>query len=107
MIFDDKIGERSFWQLPKQDAFRRGPWKYVRSAKEEMLFNLDNNPAETKNLAKEKPELLQELKTAHTAVSALSNSSRYFCASFAQVSFNMILRFKANLPVVLSLSKAI
>lgn len=69
VLFENKKLSRDlFWQLPKQDAFRRGPWKYVRTPKEEMLFNLDNDPAESKNLAKEKPELLQELKAAHAAI---------------------------------------
>jgi hypothetical protein len=61
----EKLSRDLFWQLPNSDAFRRGPWKYVRVAKEEMLFNLDNDPADEKNLAKEKPELLRELKGAH------------------------------------------
>jgi arylsulfatase A-like enzyme len=68
VIFEKKISRDLFWQLPKQDAFRRGPWKYVRVGKEEMLFNLENDPSETKNLAKEKPELLRELKAAHRKV---------------------------------------
>lgn len=69
VIFENKKLSRDlFWRLPKMDAFRRGPWKYVRSGKEEMLFNLENDPAEEKNLAKEKPELLWELKAGHRKI---------------------------------------
>lgn len=69
VIFENKKLSRDlFWRLPKMDAFRRGPWKYVRSGKEEMLFNLENDPGEAKNLAKEKPELLRELKAAHRKI---------------------------------------
>jgi len=74
ILEDKKLPRDLFWQLPKQDAFRRGPWKFVRIQKEEMLFNLDNDPGETKNLAKEKPELLQELKTAHAAIEKTFNN---------------------------------
>ena len=66
IIFDGKkVAHDLFWQLPKYKAFRRGDWKYVQIPKEEMLFNLNNDPVESKNLAKEKPELLRELKAAH------------------------------------------
>lgn len=69
VIFENKKLSRDlFWQLPKQDAFRRGPWKYVRVGKEEMLFNLEDDASETKNLAKEKPGLSKELKKARLVV---------------------------------------
>ena len=57
-----------FWQQPNGIALRRGPWKFVRTAGGEMLFNLETDPGESKNLATEKPELLAKLKAAHAAI---------------------------------------
>jgi len=69
VLFQGKQFERDlFWRLPNADAFRRGNWKYVRTGKEEMLFDLGNDPTESNNLAKKKPELLRELKQAHSRV---------------------------------------
>lgn len=59
-----------FWKLPSMDAMRRGDWKYVRTAKEEFLFDLAADPVESKNVAAEKPELVKELKAAHASVVA-------------------------------------
>lgn len=57
-----------FWKQPNSDALRRGPWKYVRVAKNEMLFNLETDASETNNLATDQPELLAKLKAAHAAI---------------------------------------
>ena len=55
-----------FWRKGKEWAVRRGPWKLVRDEKGEiMLFNLDEDLAEQKNLAKEKPERVEQLLTAY------------------------------------------
>ena len=59
-----------FWQQPNGIALRRGAWKFLRIGKEEMLFNLDNDPSESKDLASDKPEMLQALKSAHAAIAA-------------------------------------
>jgi arylsulfatase A-like enzyme len=59
-----------FWQQPNGVALRRGSWKYLRIGKEEMLFNLDDDPSESKDRAREKPEMLKSLKSAHAAIAA-------------------------------------
>lgn len=59
-----------FWKTPTGDALRRGPWKYVRTNKEEMLFNLEEDPHEEDNLATVKPELMKELQAAHARITS-------------------------------------
>lgn len=59
-----------FWQQPNAAALRRGPWKYLRTAKEEMLFNLEMDPGEQKNLADKQSDLMQTLKSAHQRIAA-------------------------------------
>jgi len=59
-----------FWQQPNGVALRRGHWKYLRIHKEEMLFNLDNDPSESKDLAKEKPDVFKSLKSTHASIAA-------------------------------------
>jgi arylsulfatase A-like enzyme len=59
-----------FWQQPNGIALRRGAWKYLRIGKEEMLFNLETDPSESKDLAKAKPDILKSLKSAHAAIAA-------------------------------------
>ncbi|MFN7139107.1 MAG: sulfatase-like hydrolase/transferase [Limisphaerales bacterium] len=66
----EKFERDLFWMLPNFHAFRRGDWKYVRTAKEDFLFNLADDPHESKNLAEQKPALLKELKAAHAAIAA-------------------------------------
>jgi len=57
------IPERTlFWRSGKEWAVRRGPWKLVGSDKNKMmLFNLDEDIGEQKDLAKERPDLVEEL----------------------------------------------
>jgi len=51
-----------FWRRGKEWAVRRGPWKLVGSDKGEiMLFNLDDDIGEQKDLVKERPDLVEEL----------------------------------------------
>lgn len=59
-----------FWQSSKEVALRRGDWKFVRRASKEMLFNLRQDSAETKDVAAAHPELLGALKAAHTKIAA-------------------------------------
>jgi arylsulfatase A-like enzyme len=53
-----------FWISPPDQAgqtrraVRQGPWKLV----EEELYNLEDDPAETRDLASDRPELVRELK---------------------------------------------
>jgi arylsulfatase A-like enzyme len=51
-----------FWRKGKEWAIRRGCWKLIGDDKSEiMLFNLDEDIREQKDLAKEKPDLVKEL----------------------------------------------
>lgn len=56
-----------FWQMGGNQgkAFRRGPWKYVGVAGKEMLFNLDNDPHESTDLARTHPDILADLRQRH------------------------------------------
>jgi arylsulfatase A len=51
-----------FWRKGKDWAVRQGPWKLVGDNEGEMmLFNLDDDIGEQKDLAKEKPNLVKKL----------------------------------------------
>ncbi len=55
-----------FWRKGEDWAVRRGPWKLVHSEEGTlMLFNLDDDIAEQNNLAKENPELVEQLLIAY------------------------------------------
>ena len=73
-----------FWRAGTQKAIRRGPWKLlvnprssgpkkkgaksaVAGGKSPMLFNLQDDLGETKDLAKESPQLVKQLQAALTA----------------------------------------
>ena len=67
--------ETLFWRFWRVSVARRGPWKLIRVADDPlqaerklilplMLFNIDTDPAETKNLAKEYPQRTQQLLAA-------------------------------------------
>lgn len=70
----EKLPERTlFWRFNKQKAVRRGPWKLVVLPKNRKnrnspaavsLFNLDDDLAETNDLASAKPEITKELTKA-------------------------------------------
>ena len=58
--------ENLFWRVGPQGALRKGDWKLVRERKGRqpgpwMLFDLENDIGETRDLAAEKPEKLREL----------------------------------------------
>jgi arylsulfatase A-like enzyme len=56
-----------FWRRGKEWAVRRGPWKLVGSGKGEMmLFNLDDDIEEQKDLVKERPNIVEELLVIFT-----------------------------------------
>jgi arylsulfatase A-like enzyme len=55
-----------FWRRGKEWAVRRGPWKLVGGDEGQMmLFNLDNDISEQNDLAKHRPELVEELLSAY------------------------------------------
>lgn len=55
-----------FWRSGEDWAVRKGPWKLIGTDEGEMmLFNLDVDIAEKKNIAKERPDLIKELLAAY------------------------------------------
>jgi arylsulfatase A-like enzyme len=55
-----------FWRKGREWAVRRGPWKLVGDENGEMmLFHLDDDIAEQKNLAREQTDLVEELLAAY------------------------------------------
>jgi arylsulfatase A-like enzyme len=64
--------ERSFfWRLPRPDdkfgqkAVRRGQWKYIYDREVELVFDLEKDIGERRNLAFERPEVVKDLRAAH------------------------------------------
>jgi arylsulfatase A-like enzyme len=39
-----------FWRTREQDAARQGPWKYLKTGNDELLFDISNDPGERANL---------------------------------------------------------
>ncbi len=59
------IAERTlYWRMANraQRAVRRGDWKYLKVADREFLFDIGWDPRERGNMAKKRPELLNELR---------------------------------------------
>jgi arylsulfatase A-like enzyme len=63
--------ERTFlWRLPRpndqfgQKAVRRGRWKYVFDREMELLYDLEQDPGERRNLAYRHPEVVKGLRMA-------------------------------------------
>ena len=55
-----------FWRKGRDWAVRRGPWKLVGGNRDGvMLFNLDDDIGERKNLALQRPDLVAELTAAY------------------------------------------
>ena len=54
-----------FWRMGGNRAVRRGPWKLVWTGKgKPMLFNLDDDIGETRDLVGKRPDLVKELQTS-------------------------------------------
>ena len=56
-----------FWQRRSDKAARVGNWKWLDSAKGKGLYDLSNDIGETKDLSKEKPEILQMMQARFAA----------------------------------------
>lgn len=56
-----------FWQRRADKAARVGNWKWLDSAKGKGLYDLSNDIGETKDLSKEKPEILQMMQARFAA----------------------------------------
>ena len=60
---DRKLPERTlFWRYRKEKAVRKGPWKLLLQRNQAKLYNLDEDLAEKKNLAKAKPAMVKQLE---------------------------------------------
>lgn len=70
LIGDASLPERTlFWRKGEKKAVRRGRWKYVdadatRTGAAPLLFDLDTDLAETRDVAAEQPEAARELAAA-------------------------------------------
>jgi arylsulfatase A-like enzyme len=51
-----------FWRTLEAEAAREGAWKYLRTGKEELLFDIPNDPGERADLAPYQPEKLARLR---------------------------------------------
>jgi arylsulfatase A-like enzyme len=51
-----------FWRTRKQQSARRGVWKYLKTDKEESLFNIPDDPGERADLAEYEPTTLASLR---------------------------------------------
>ncbi len=51
-----------FWRTKLEEAARQGPWKYLRSERDELLFDIPNDPGERADLAAYRPERLAPLR---------------------------------------------
>jgi len=71
VLLENKQFERDLcWTQAKAIAFRRGPWKFVRTSQAEMLFNLEADPFERTDMASAEPARLKQLKEAYARIAA-------------------------------------
>ena len=56
--------EALFWSNGPNRAARLGNWKLVKAGEHSWLFDLEKDPGEKTNLAKEKPGILEKLEKA-------------------------------------------
>ena len=68
LLFDDQsLPDRMlFWRARSQSAVRSGPWKLYRNGERTELYNLDHDPGEQRDLAHQKPDLVEQLRAAWT-----------------------------------------
>lgn len=51
-----------FWRTLEEEAVRQGGWKYLKSGKDGLLFDIPNDPGERADLAAYQPEKLAQLR---------------------------------------------
>jgi arylsulfatase A-like enzyme len=51
-----------FWRTREEEAVRQGAWKYLRSGKDELLFEIPKDPGERIDLAAHQPKKLRQLR---------------------------------------------
>lgn len=59
--------EALYWSNGPNIAVRKGNWKLVKSYESAWLFDLSQDLGETSNLAKSRPEIVEQLERAHQA----------------------------------------
>ncbi|HEY7635029.1 MAG TPA: sulfatase-like hydrolase/transferase [Gemmatimonadales bacterium] len=59
-----RLDRTLFWRTGLEDAARRGPWKYLRNARVESLFDIRADPGEAADLASYEPAALTSMRTA-------------------------------------------
>lgn len=66
-LFDnEKLPSKTrFWSMWNGGALREGPWKLVVLAEQKLLFNLDDDPQETKDLTATFPERVSEMSKTY------------------------------------------
>jgi len=70
-LLEGRVVDRSLFWSSYGDAYRQGPWKYVRTPEgNEMLFNLRKDPREQVDLASAKVGVFADLKARHAAIAA-------------------------------------
>ena len=57
-----------FWNMDSKGALRDGHWKIVASGSESLLFDLEVDPRETKNIAAQYPERVTEMRRVYDAM---------------------------------------
>jgi arylsulfatase A-like enzyme len=68
LLKGESLPERTlYWNWEESGAVRNGPWKYVLTGKKAALYNLDDDLAESINLASKHPEKFQKMERQYTA----------------------------------------
>jgi arylsulfatase A-like enzyme len=74
MLEGKKMPKRSlFWYRRSREAIRKGPWKLLVNQEREdffkvyQLYNLDDDPAEMKDLAEKYPQKVKKMKAEYDA----------------------------------------
>ncbi len=57
-----RLDRAVFWRSLREEAVRQGAWKYLRTGKDELLFDIPNDPGERADLAAYQPEILARLR---------------------------------------------
>lgn len=77
LLFDGESlpARQLFWRAQAQRAVRSGPWKLYQNGDRAELYNLNDDLGEKRNLASDKPALLENLKSAWSTWEADVNHS--------------------------------
>jgi arylsulfatase A-like enzyme len=77
VLLRGKTFERELcWTVPRASAFLRGQWKYIRTGGTEMLFDLEADPWERRDMADRAPNRVKEMREAYDKIAASFNAGR-------------------------------